>query len=213
MLLDQEGQPVLGAVAASIRDFYRALEPLDVATLSRVTQPSSRNEVRTATSSADTRNVLRETMRTTRITHQDEGLVYLGPNGLQIAFGPDTALLYDLILPGTSRAATTAANSDATSAKGAAPTRVGAGTPACGKVNNAITGSSVGVSVLDGRTPCAEARDVVTTYYSMPIPDDATYTLRQVVRGWTCTSTSGAEWQETGRAGDCVKGSAHIAMS
>ena len=43
-------------------------------------------------------------MRSTRITHQDEGLVYRGPGGLQLAFGPDTALLYDLILPGSSRA-------------------------------------------------------------------------------------------------------------
>ncbi|MCD2191610.1 hypothetical protein [Actinomycetospora soli] len=121
MLLDQEGQLIPSPVARAIRAFYQALDPLDPHELDRVTQPGQRREVRAATTSVDTRATLRQVMRTTPLTHQDEGLVYRGPGGMQIAFGPDTALLYALILPGTDRA---------TDASGAASTTAVASSPA-----------------------------------------------------------------------------------
>ena len=125
MLLDEQGQPIASGPARAIRTFYRALDPFDPAALQRVTEPGQRSTVRATTAASATRDSLRQVMRTTRITHQDEGLVYRGPGGLQVAFGPDTALLYDLILPGSNRAAP--AISSGTTPASAVPTLGAAG--------------------------------------------------------------------------------------
>ncbi|GAA4789705.1 hypothetical protein GCM10023200_25610 [Actinomycetospora chlora] len=194
-LVDTEGVRVTGPVAARIRALYRALRPYDPAAIRRLTDQGHGPDAQIASALADgsTRDAVREVMRTP-IRHEDEQLAYLSEADLRLFISPTTGAVVALVLPGSTGGGGTGASSS------------------CGQVPNAITGGTTGVSVVDGSTPCTTARTIVTAYYAAPLSGDVSATLRRDVRGWTCTSTTGAEYQDTGRAGDCVSGTRHVVM-
>jgi hypothetical protein len=104
----------------------------------------------------------------------------------------------------------TSAGSGIPSAPASLPAGAEAGPQACGKITN--KGVTLSVRITRGQVTCAEAVRVMNAYRNLDASqiDDSGAHVR--VEGFSCGTTPGAEWKDTGHASDCTSSRGAISL-
>lgn len=104
----------------------------------------------------------------------------------------------------------TAGPSSATATSPPAATAARTGPQSCGKITN--KGVTLTVKIIRGELTCSEAVGVMNAYGRIDASqiDDSGAHAR--VQGFSCSSTSGAEWKDTGHVSDCTSSRGSISL-